>query len=148
MTELGSLNYCLDISVTRGRHEMFLSQQKYATKIVAREKMYKCKFSLTRAQATTKIDGTSPLVEDPTLYCSLAAALQYLTFACPDILHVVQKVYLYMNDPRELHFTTLKQILTTLLPNRMLIRLAAPLLGAPLRDLVLVRVPQSCKCDG
>lgn len=31
MTDLGPLNYFLGVAVTRDRHGMFLSQQKYAT---------------------------------------------------------------------------------------------------------------------
>ncbi|GJU44111.1 ribonuclease H-like domain-containing protein [Tanacetum coccineum] len=40
-------------------------------------------------------------VSDPTLYRSLAGALQYLTFTRPDISYAVQQVCLYMHDPSE-----------------------------------------------
>ncbi|GKD22695.1 ribonuclease H-like domain-containing protein [Tanacetum coccineum] len=50
-------------------------------------------------------------VSDPTLYRSLAGALRYLTFTCPDLSYVVQQISLYMHDPREPHFTALKRIL-------------------------------------
>ncbi|GJY72422.1 ribonuclease H-like domain-containing protein [Tanacetum coccineum] len=50
-------------------------------------------------------------VSDPTLYRSLAGALQYLTFTRPDISYVVQQVCLYMHDPRKPHFSALKRIL-------------------------------------
>lgn len=46
----------------------------------------------------------------PTLYHSLAGALQYLTFTRPDITYVVQHICLYTHDPCELHFTALKHI--------------------------------------
>lgn len=36
-----------------------------------------------------KLSDTSETVSDPTLYRSLAAALQYLIFTCPDISYVV-----------------------------------------------------------
>ncbi|GJZ06417.1 ribonuclease H-like domain-containing protein [Tanacetum coccineum] len=48
---------------------------------------------------------------DPTLYRSLACALQYLTFTRPDISYVVQQICLYMHDPRDPYFTALKRIL-------------------------------------
>ncbi|GKD62013.1 ribonuclease H-like domain-containing protein [Tanacetum coccineum] len=50
-------------------------------------------------------------VQDPTLYRSLAWGLQYLTFTRPDLSYAVQQIYLYMHDPRELHFSALKRIL-------------------------------------
>ncbi|GJR93545.1 ribonuclease H-like domain-containing protein [Tanacetum coccineum] len=50
-------------------------------------------------------------VSDPTLYRSLAGALQYLTFTRPDISYAVQQVCLFMHDPREPHFAALKRIL-------------------------------------
>nr|GEW84155.1 ribonuclease H-like domain-containing protein [Tanacetum cinerariifolium] len=48
---------------------------------------------------------------DPTLYRSLAGALQYLTFTLPDISYAVQQICLYMHDPYDPHFTALKRIL-------------------------------------
>ncbi|GJW50987.1 ribonuclease H-like domain-containing protein [Tanacetum coccineum] len=42
---------------------------------------------------------------------SLADVLQCLTFTRPDISYTVQRVCLYMHDPREPHFTALKRIL-------------------------------------
>ncbi|GJR57613.1 ribonuclease H-like domain-containing protein [Tanacetum coccineum] len=50
-------------------------------------------------------------MSDPTLYRSLAGALQYLTFTRPDISYAMQQVCLYMHDPRESHFSALKRIL-------------------------------------
>nr|GEV23085.1 ribonuclease H-like domain-containing protein [Tanacetum cinerariifolium]GEV87762.1 ribonuclease H-like domain-containing protein [Tanacetum cinerariifolium] len=50
-------------------------------------------------------------ISDPTLYRSLAGALQYLTFTRPDLSYAVQQVYLYMHDPRDPHFIALKHIL-------------------------------------
>ncbi|XP_057515431.1 uncharacterized mitochondrial protein AtMg00810-like [Amaranthus tricolor] len=48
---------------------------------------------------------------DPTLYRSLAGALQYLTFARPDISYAVQQVCLYMHDPRVEYMATIHRIL-------------------------------------
>ncbi|XP_021717923.1 uncharacterized protein LOC110685704 [Chenopodium quinoa] len=52
-----------------------------------------------------------PKFHDPTLYRSLAGALQYLTFTRPDIAYAVQEVCLFMHDPREAHYDALKRIL-------------------------------------
>jgi hypothetical protein len=52
-----------------------------------------------------------PLVADPSLYCSLAGALQYLPLTRPDIAHAIQQVCLHMHDPRESHFGLIKRIM-------------------------------------
>ncbi|GKA09228.1 ribonuclease H-like domain-containing protein [Tanacetum coccineum] len=49
-------------------------------------------------------------VSDPTLYCSLVGALQYLTFTRLNFFYVVHHICLYMHDPRDPHFTALKRI--------------------------------------
>ncbi|GJR44810.1 ribonuclease H-like domain-containing protein [Tanacetum coccineum] len=58
-----------------------------------------------------KLGYDGDLVSYPTLYRSLAGALQYLTFSRHDISYVVQPVCLYMHDPREPYFSALKRIL-------------------------------------
>jgi hypothetical protein len=59
-----------------------------------------------------KLAGDSgPLVEDTSQFHSIAGALQYLTFARPDITYTVQQICLYMHDPREPHLTAMKRIL-------------------------------------
>ncbi|GJX03019.1 ribonuclease H-like domain-containing protein [Tanacetum coccineum] len=111
MTDLGALNYFLGISVTRDSSGMFLSQRKYAMEILERAHMVGCNSSRTPVDTESKLgDGGTPVV-DPTLYRSLAGSLQYLTFTRPDITYAVQQVCLYMHDPREPHFSALKQIL-------------------------------------
>ncbi|GKE89335.1 ribonuclease H-like domain-containing protein [Tanacetum coccineum] len=81
MTDLGSLNYFLGISVTCDSSGLFLSQKKYAIKILDRAHMDNCNPS------RTPIDTESKLGSD------------------------VQQVCLYMHDPRETHFSALKRIL-------------------------------------
>ncbi|GKC08253.1 ribonuclease H-like domain-containing protein [Tanacetum coccineum] len=80
MTNLGWLNYFLGISVVRDSSGMFLSQRKYATKILERAHMVNCNPSQTPINTESKLiaDG------DP-------------------------QVCLYMHDPREPYFLTLKR---------------------------------------
>ncbi|GKB51934.1 ribonuclease H-like domain-containing protein [Tanacetum coccineum] len=111
MTSLGSLNYFLGISVTRDSSGMFLSQRKYASKILERAGMVNCNPSRTPVDTESKLRDAGDLVSSPTLYRSLAGSLQYLTFTRLDILYTVQQVCLYMHDPREPHFSALKRIL-------------------------------------
>ncbi|GJV99266.1 ribonuclease H-like domain-containing protein [Tanacetum coccineum] len=111
MTDLGSLNYFLGISVTRDSSSLFLSQKKHASKILERAHMVNCNSSRTPVDTESKMEADGDPVSDPTLYRSLASSLQYLTFTRPDISYVVQQVCLYMHDPREPYFSALKRIL-------------------------------------
>lgn len=111
MTDLGSLNYFLGISVVRSPAGLFLSQQKYATEILEPDNMMNCNPCRTPVEPIHKLDSISPPFVDPTFFRSLAGALQYLTFTRPDITIFVQKICLYMHDPRELHLHALKKIL-------------------------------------
>ncbi|GJW24750.1 ribonuclease H-like domain-containing protein [Tanacetum coccineum] len=54
-------------------------------------------------------EGSS--VTDPTLYRSLAGALQYLTFTRPDLSYAIQQLCLYMHDPREPHLNAMKRVI-------------------------------------
>lgn len=47
LKDLGSLHYFLGTEVQRGKHELLLSQEKYAQEILSRVGMTKCKASPT-----------------------------------------------------------------------------------------------------
>ncbi|GJY09578.1 ribonuclease H-like domain-containing protein [Tanacetum coccineum] len=111
MTDLGPLNYFLGVSVTRNTSGMFLSQQKYATEVLERAGMLTCNPCRTPVDTDSKLAAAGDPVSDPTLYRRLAGALQYLTFTRPDISYAVQQVCLFMHDPQDPHFSTLKRIL-------------------------------------
>jgi hypothetical protein len=90
----------------------FLSQQQYALEILERAKMLNCHSIPTPIDTKSKIyahDGAR--FGDPTLYRSLAGALQYLTLTQPDLSYAVQQACLFMHDPWESHFQLLKCIL-------------------------------------
>ncbi|GJT73970.1 ribonuclease H-like domain-containing protein, partial [Tanacetum coccineum] len=91
MTDLGPLNYFLGISVTRNTSGMFLSQQKYASKLLERAGMLTCNPCRTPVDTDFKLSADGDPVSDPTLYRSLAGGLQYLTFTRPDISFAVQQ---------------------------------------------------------
>ncbi|GKB65642.1 ribonuclease H-like domain-containing protein [Tanacetum coccineum] len=111
MTNLGSLNYFLSISVTRDSSRMFLSQRKYAAEILERAHIVNCNPSRTPVDTESKLGDDSDIISNPTLYRSLAGSLQYLTFTRPDISYAVKQVCLHMHDPREPYFSALKRIL-------------------------------------
>ncbi|GKA05879.1 ribonuclease H-like domain-containing protein [Tanacetum coccineum] len=111
MTDIGPLNCFLGILATRTPTGMFLSQSKYATKILKRANMLKCNPCKTLVDTEKKLGPDGPLVTDPTLYRSLAGALQYLTFTRQDLSYDIQQLCLYMHDPREPHIAALKRVL-------------------------------------
>ncbi|GJU68938.1 ribonuclease H-like domain-containing protein [Tanacetum coccineum] len=95
MTDLGSLNYFLGVSAQRTASGMFLSQSKFAVEILERANMQKCNPCKTPVDTESKLGPDGEPVSDPTLYRSLAGALQYLTFTRPDLSYVVQQLTAY-----------------------------------------------------
>ncbi|GKA12548.1 ribonuclease H-like domain-containing protein [Tanacetum coccineum] len=81
------------ISVTRNTLRMFLSQQKYASELLECAGMLTCNPCRTPIDTDSKLSVDGDHVSDPTLYCSLAGALQYLTFTRLDISYVVQQAF-------------------------------------------------------
>jgi len=51
------------------------------------------------------------LYSDPTWYCQIVGALQYLTFTGPDICYAINKVCQVMHAPTEDHWFAIKRIL-------------------------------------
>ncbi|GKA99728.1 ribonuclease H-like domain-containing protein [Tanacetum coccineum] len=111
MTDLGSLNYFLGISVTRDSSGMFLSKNKYALEILERAHMVNCNPSQAPIDTESKLGTDGNPISDLTLYRSLACSLQYLTFTHPYISYAVQHVCLYMHASREPRLSALKWIL-------------------------------------
>nr|GEZ81622.1 ribonuclease H-like domain-containing protein [Tanacetum cinerariifolium] len=105
------LNYFLGISATRTTSGIFLSLKKYATDILERAQMLNCDPCRTPVDTEKKLGPKGSSVTDPTLYRSLAGALQYLTFTRPDLSYAVQQLCPYMHDPREPHLNAMKCVL-------------------------------------
>ncbi|GJW01069.1 ribonuclease H-like domain-containing protein [Tanacetum coccineum] len=90
ITDLGSINYVLGISVTRDSSGMCLSQRKYDVEILERAHMVNCNSSRTPVDTESELGEDGDPVFDPTLYRSLEGSLQNLTFTCSDNSYVVQ----------------------------------------------------------
>nr|GEU56584.1 hypothetical protein [Tanacetum cinerariifolium] len=84
---------------------------KYATEILERAQMLNCNPCRTPNDTEKKLGPEGSPITDPTLYHSLAEALQYLTFTQPDLSYAVQHLCLYMHDPREPHLNAMKRVL-------------------------------------
>ncbi|XP_074292135.1 uncharacterized protein LOC141618988 [Silene latifolia] len=88
------------------------SHEKYAESILSRASMTSCNPTTTPVDVGSKLDATAgPRISDPSLYRSLAGALQYLTITRPDIAYAVHQVCLFMHAPREPHLHFLKRLL-------------------------------------
>ncbi|GJV30436.1 ribonuclease H-like domain-containing protein [Tanacetum coccineum] len=87
---------------------LFLSQSMYSEEILERTHMQKCNRCMTQLDTESKLRADGDLVSDPTLYRSLAGALQHLTFTSLDISYAIQQVCPYMHDPREPYLAVLK----------------------------------------
>jgi hypothetical protein len=111
MKDLGDLHHFLGISVTKSSSGLFLSQQQYISDLLTKAGMQDCHISRTPADTGPKLSSSGTPVTDPTLYRSLAGALQYATLTRPDIAYAVQQACLFMHDPKEEHFTHIKRIL-------------------------------------
>nr|GEZ61435.1 ribonuclease H-like domain-containing protein [Tanacetum cinerariifolium] len=111
MTDLGLLNFFHGISATHTTSGIFLSKMKYATEILERIQMLNYNPCRTPVDTEKKLRPEGSPVTDPTLYRSLAGALQYLTFTQPDLSYAVQQLCLYMHDPREPHLIDMKRVL-------------------------------------
>ena len=103
MTDLGPLNYLMGISVTSNTFGMFLSQQKYVIEVLERAGMLTCNPCVLWLTRIPSFYADGDPVSNPTLYRSLAGALQYLNFTRPNISYVVQQICLFMHDPQEPH---------------------------------------------
>ena len=112
MKDLGPLHHFLGISVSRTPSSLHLSQRQYFLDILSRAGMSDCNPVSSPVDTKAKLSSTvgSP-VHDPSLYRSLADALQYATLTRPDVAYVVQQVCLHMHDPREPHLLLIKRIL-------------------------------------
>lgn len=112
MSDDGKLQYFLGIKIDYNDKGMLLSQSAYAKDILLRASMQDCKPVTTPVDLKAKLSKDSgDKIEDPTLYRSLAGALQYLTLTRPYIQYAVQQLCLFMHDPRVSHLNALKRVL-------------------------------------
>ena len=112
MKDLGPLHHFLGISVTRSSTGLHLSQWQYILDILSRAGMRDCHPVTTPIDTKAKLPSSlGSLVHEPSLYRSLAGALQYATLTRPDIAYAVQQLCLHIHDPRVPHFSLIKSIL-------------------------------------
>ncbi|XP_050141131.1 uncharacterized mitochondrial protein AtMg00810-like [Malus sylvestris] len=106
---LGALHYFLGIEVKRSSKGIYISQIKYILDLLKKAHMDGAKPCATPL-STSKLDHTSPLLDNAAQYRSLVKALQYLTWTRPDFSFAVNLVCQYMHSPRHSHFQAVKRI--------------------------------------
>jgi hypothetical protein len=114
LKDLGDLYYFLVIEVKKTLSGILLSQEKYATDVLKRVGMMKCKPVTTPMSTSEKLslhDGAELGQEDATRYRSIIGALQYLTLTRPDITFSINKVCQFLHKPTTIHWTVVKRIL-------------------------------------
>ena len=106
LKDLGPLHYFLGIEAkstpSGGIH---LSQSKYISDLLLKEKMADCNPSLTPMTSSLKLSkqGTD-YFEDATLYRLIVGVLQYATITRPKIAFCVNKVCQFMHQPFQSHW--------------------------------------------
>ncbi|CAN6726700.1 unnamed protein product [Malus baccata var. baccata] len=110
--DLGDLHFFLGIQISRTAHGLCLSQSKYILDLLTKTEMLESKSCETPCLPYNRLlkDDGAPY-NNPTLYRSVVGALQYLTFARPDIAFSVHQVCQFMQQPMIAHFTAVKRIL-------------------------------------
>ncbi|RVW68255.1 Retrovirus-related Pol polyprotein from transposon RE1 [Vitis vinifera] len=95
MKDLGSLHYFLGVEVQHNSQDLFLSQTKYALDLLQRADMIEAKPISTPFVVGQHLSTIEKLFSDPTLFRSLAGALQYLTITRPDLSFSAQSIMVF-----------------------------------------------------
>lgn len=112
MSDLGLMKYFLGIQVKQAKGELFISQEKYIKDMLQKFQMDKSKPVTTPMALNEKLkqdDGVEKA--DAKLYRRLVGSLIYLNNTRPDIIHAVNVVSRYMQEPSKLHYAAVKRIL-------------------------------------
>jgi hypothetical protein len=112
MKDLGPLKFFLGIQVRRTAYGFFLSQEQYASDILERSGMVNCKPASTPVDTKPKVSASAGAsFSDPSLYRSIAGALQYLTITRPDLSYAVHQACLHMHATCDARWNLVKRIL-------------------------------------
>ncbi|GJS07472.1 uncharacterized mitochondrial protein-like protein [Tanacetum coccineum] len=111
MSSMGELTFFLGLQVKQKEDGIFISQDKYVTKILK-------KFGFTDVKtASTPMETQKPLLKDEDgeevdvhLYRSMIGSLMYLTSSRPDIMFAVCACARYQVNPKVSHLHAVKRI--------------------------------------
>ncbi|RVX03653.1 Retrovirus-related Pol polyprotein from transposon RE1 [Vitis vinifera] len=111
MKGLVDLHYFLNVEVQANEKGLFLSQTKYALDSLQCASMINAKPISIPCVVGQHLSTEGKLFSDPTMFRSLAGALQYLTITRSDLSFNVNSICQFMHAPTEDHFRALKRIL-------------------------------------
>jgi hypothetical protein len=115
LKDLGDLHYFLGIEVEKTKEEgILLTQKKYASEIIQKAGMSKCKLvgtPLSTSEKYSTYKGMTLDNKEATRHKSIIGALQYLTLTRPNIAFSVNKVCQFLHNPTSEHMTAVKRIL-------------------------------------
>ena len=100
MKDLGHLSYFLGLEITHSTDELYITQAKYAFKLLSRAGLTDSKTLDTPVELNAHLtpSGGKPL-SNPSLYKCLDGSLVYLTITRPDISYAVHQVSQYLPAP-------------------------------------------------
>ena len=114
MTDMGSLHFCLGVSVEQSTDKIKLSQKQYIQKLLKRYELDDANPVCTPMDLNVRLvadDGLSKPT-DKSRYQSMVGSLLYVAVATrPDICQAVAAVSKFNSAPTESHLTAVKRIL-------------------------------------
>ena len=115
ITDLGLMKYFLGLEVTQNDKGIFICQHKYATDILQRFIMDKCKPVETPIALGTNLtkNGDEAAVNN-TLYKQMVGSLMYLIATRPDLMYDVNLISRFMESPKDSYWKVGKIILSLL----------------------------------
>ena len=112
MKDLGHLSYFLGLEITHSTDGLYITQAKYASKLLSRAGLTDSKIvdTLVELNAHLTPTGGKPL-SNPSFYRRLVGSLVYLTVTRPDISYAVHQVSQHLSAPRSTHYAAVLHIL-------------------------------------
>lgn len=111
MTDLGMLNYFLGMEIIQDDRGIFLSQEKYACKLLEKFDMKGCKSVSTPLTPNGKKIEDDEEYGEPTKFRSIIGGLLYLCASRPDLMFASSYLSRYMNTPLMKHYQEAKRVL-------------------------------------
>ena len=112
MKDLGHLNYFLGLEITHSTDELYITQAKYASKLLSRDGLANSKIVDTPVELNAHLTSLrGKLLSNASLYRQLVGCLVYLTVTYPDISYVVHQVNQYLSAPQLTHYAAVLHIL-------------------------------------
>ena len=108
MKDLGHLSYFLGLEITHSTDGLYITQAKYASKLLFRARLTDSKTIDTPVEFNahlTPLGGKA--LFNPSLYRRLVGSLVYLIVTRPDISYAVHQVSQYLFAPQSTHYATI-----------------------------------------